>query len=80
MTMTEMMTATLARHTELQAAEPTRRIWTCGKTFEVPGVGKVWCGLQDVAGVYVKRAHWRKTWELNGKRIAAAKLAEIVGH
>ena len=79
MTMTKMLEATIARHAELQAAEPNRFIWTCGKTFEVDGVGKVWCGIQDVAGVYQKRRHWRRSWELNGKRIAAAKLAEIVG-
>lgn len=79
MTMTQMLEATIARHAELQAAEPNRFIWHCGKTFEIENVGKVWCGIQDVAGVYQKRRHWRRNWELNGKRIAAAKLAEIVG-
>lgn len=79
MTMTEMLNATLARHAELQAAEPKLYIWTCGKTFEIDGVGEVWCGIQYVAGIYQTRAHWRRTWELNGKRIAAAKLAQIVG-
>jgi hypothetical protein len=79
MNMTEMLNATIARHAELQAAEPKRHIWMCGKTFEIDGVGKVWCGIQDVAGVYRTRAHWRRSWELNGKRVAAAKLAEIIG-
>lgn len=79
MTMTQMLNATIARHAELQAAEPNRHIWMCGKTFEIDGVGRVWCGIQDVAGVYQKRRHWRRTWELNGKRIAAAALAKIVG-
>lgn len=79
MTMTKMLSATIARHAELQAAEPNRNIWMCGKAFEIDGVGRVWCGIQDVAGVYQTRRHWRRTWKLNGKRIAAAALAKVVG-
>lgn len=81
MKMTEMLNATLARYAALQAEQPKHKIWMCGKGFDIEGVGRVHCSLQDVAtGLYGVRPHWRKTWELNGKRIAAAKLAQIVGH
>jgi hypothetical protein len=80
MTMTEMLEATFARRAELQAAEPKHRIDYCGKTFEIDGVGKVWCGIQIAQGATTwMRPHFRRNWELNGKRIAAAKLAKIVG-
>jgi len=81
MTMTEMLNATLARHAALQAEDPKHKIWFCSKGFDVDGVGRVHCDLQDVAtGLHGVRPHWRKTWALNGQRIAAAKLAEIAGH
>ena len=80
MTMTEMLKATMARRDELQANEPKRQIMCCGKTFEIEGVGKVWCGIQVAQGASTwMRPHFRRNWELNGKRIAAAKLAKIVG-
>lgn len=80
MTMTEMLKATLARRDELQANEPSRQIVYCGKTFDVEGVGKIWCGIQVAQGASTwMRPHFRRNWELNGKRIAAAKLAQIVG-
>jgi hypothetical protein len=80
MTMTEMLEATIARRAELQAAEPNREIWHCGKTFEIEGVGRVWCGIQIAQGATTwMRRHLRRNWELNGKRIAAAELAKIVG-
>jgi hypothetical protein len=79
MNLTEMINATLARHAALQAEDPKHKIWFCSKSFD--GVGRVHCDLQDVAtGLHGVRPHWRKTWALNGQRIAAAKLAEIVGH
>ena len=80
MTMTEMLKATMARRDELQANEPNHQIMYCGKTFEVENVGKVWCGIQIAQGASTwMRPHFRRNWELNGKRIAAAKLAQIVG-
>lgn len=80
MNMTEMLKATMARRDELQANEPERQIMHCGKTFEIEGVGKVWCGVQVAQGASTwMRPHFRRNWELNGKRIAAAKLAQIVG-
>ena len=80
MTMTEMLEATIARRDELQANEPKFPIMRCGKTFEIEGVGKVWCGIQVAQGASTwMRPHFRRNWELNGKRIAAAKLAQIVG-
>ena len=80
MTMTEMLEATFARRRELQDAEPERQIIYCGKTFEIEGVGKVWCGVQIAQGATTwMRPHFRRNWELNGKRIAATKLAKIVG-
>ena len=80
MTMTEMFNETMARREELQAKEPKRQIMLCGKTFEIEGVGKVWCGIQIAQGAQTwMRKHFRRNWELNGKRIAAAKLAQIVG-
>ena len=80
MTMTEMLEATITRRAELQAAEPKREIWHCGKTFDIDGVGRVWCGIQIAQGATTwMRPHFRRNWELNGKRISAAKLAKIVG-
>lgn len=80
MTMTEMLKATMGRRDELQAAEPNRQIIHCGKTFDVEGIGKVWCGIQVAQGASTwMRPHFRRNWELNGKRIAATKLAQIVG-
>lgn len=80
MTMTEMLEATIARRAELQAAEPNREIWHCGKAFDIEGVGRVWCGIQIAQGATTwMRPHIRRNWELNGKRIAAANLAKIVG-
>ena len=80
MTMTEMLKATIARRDELQAAEPNNEIWHCGKTFEIEGVGRVWCGIQIAQGAQTwMRKHFRRNWELNGKRISAANLAKIVG-
>ena len=80
MTMTEMLEATIARRAELQEAEPSRIILYAGKTFEIDGIGKIWCGIQIAQGATTwMRPHFRRNWELNGKRIAAAKLAEIVG-
>ena len=81
MKMTEMLNATLAHHAALQAAEPKHKIWFCSKGFDIDGVGRVHCDLQDVAtGLYGVRPHWRRAWALDGKRIAAAKLAQIIGH
>lgn len=80
MTMTEMLKATMARREELQAKDPRRAVWYCGKTFEIDGVGKVWCGIQIAQGSQTfMRPHLRRNWELNGKRIAAAKLQKLVG-
>lgn len=80
MTMTEMLEATIARRDELQAEEPTKEIWYCGKTFDIEGVGRVWCGIQIAQGATTwMRRHIRRNWELNGKRISAANLAKIVG-
>ena len=80
MTMTEMLEATIARRAELQANEPKYEIKHCGKTFEIEGAGKIWCGIQIAQGATTwMRPHFRRNWELNGKRIAAAKLAKIVG-
>jgi hypothetical protein len=71
---------TIARRAELQAEEPKYEITHCGKTFEIEGVGKIWCGIQIATGASTwMRSHFRRNWELNGKRIAAAKLAKIVG-
>jgi hypothetical protein len=82
MTMTEMLEATIARRAELQAEEPKYEITHCGKTFEIEGVGKIWCGIQianlEGASTWM-RPHFRRNWKLNGKRIAAAKLAKIIG-
>ena len=79
MTMTEMLEATFARRAEL-AKESEHDIYLCGKTFEIDGVGKVWCGIQTAQGAQTfMRKHFRRNWELNGKRIAASKLKEIVG-
>lgn len=81
MKMTEMLNATIARRAELQAADPKNKIWFCSKTFDVDGVGRVWCELQCVAtGLYGVRSHWRRSWSLDGKRIPASKLAQLVGH
>lgn len=78
-TMNEMIEATLARRAELQAAEPKRPIFLCGKTFEVNG-HQVWCGVQVAQGATTwMRPHLRRTWQLDGKPIAAAKLAKILG-
>lgn len=80
MTMNDMLLETLAKREELQKERPDERIWYCGKTFEIDGVGEVWCGIQIAQGASTwMRPHFRRNWELNGKRIAAAKLAEIVG-
>ena len=80
MTMTEMLQATFERRERLQAKQPNHRIWCCGKTFEIDGVGKVWCGIQIAQGHSTfMRPHFRRNWELNGKRIAAAKLQKMVG-
>ena len=80
MTMTEMLEATIARHAELQDKEPDRQIWFCGKTFDIDDVGRVWCGIQIIQGRTTwMRPHFRRNWELNGKRISAANLAKIVG-
>lgn len=80
MTMTEMLEATFARYRELQAEEPKYQMYYCGKTFEIEGVGEVWCNIQIAQGATTwMRPHFRRNWELNGKRIAATKLAQIVG-
>jgi hypothetical protein len=80
MTMTEMLEATIARRAELQAEEPKYEITHCGKTFEIEGVGKIWCGIQIAQGATTwMRPHFRRNWKLNGKLIAAAKLAKIIG-
>ena len=81
MTMTEMLTATFERREQLQAeADHDFPIMACGKTFEVDGVGKVWCGIQIAQGAQTfMRPHFRRNWELNGKRISAEKLQKIVG-
>lgn len=80
MTMNDMLQETLAKRAELQKERPDERIWYCGKSFEIEGVGKVHCEIQVAQGATTwMRPHFRRCWELNGKRIAAAKLAEIVG-
>ena len=81
MTMTEMLKATIERREQLQAdADGAYEIWHCGKTFEIDGVGKVWCGIVIAQGSQTwMRPHLRRKWELNGKRISAAKLQKIVG-
>lgn len=80
MTMTEMLEATLERRKQLQAEDPKHQIWFCGKTFEIDGVGDVWCGIQIVQGVSTwMQPHFRRNWKLNGKNISAAKLQKIVG-
>ena len=80
MTMTEMLKATMERRAELQAQDTKFEITHCGKTFDIEGVGKVWCGVQVAKGASTwMRPHLRRNWELNGKRISATKLAQIVG-
>ena len=80
MTMTEMLKATFDRREKLQSEDPNNQIWLCGKTFKIDGVGEVWCGIQIAEGAQTfMRPHFRRNWELNGKRISAAKLQKIVG-
>jgi len=79
MTMTEMLEATFARREELQK-NMDHEIWHCAKVFDIDGVGLVWCGIQIAQGSQTwMRAHFRRNWQLNGKRIAASKLEKIVG-
>ena len=79
MTMTEMLEATCARRDELQK-DREYEIWSCGETFDIDGVGEVWCGVQIAQGATTYlRAHFRRNWQLDGKRISASKLKEIVG-
>ena len=80
MTMTEMLKATFERRERLQAEEPNHKIWACGENFEIDGVGKVFCCIEIAQGAQTfMRPHSRRNWKLNGKRISAAKLQEIVG-
>jgi len=80
MTMTEMLKATFERRERLQAKEPKHPIMYCGERFQIDGVGEVWCGIQIAQGAQTfMHPHFRRNWELNGKRISAAKLQEIVG-
>ena len=80
MTMTEMLKATFDRREKLQSEDPKRKIWACGKTFEIDGVGKVFCVIEIAQGAQTfMRPHFRRRWKLNGKRISADKLAKIVG-
>ena len=79
MTMTEMLEATFARREELQK-DSEYEIWSCGKAFDIDGVGTVRCAIQIARGATTwMRPHFRRNWELNGKRISASKLKEIVG-
>lgn len=79
MTMTEMLEATFARRAEIQK-DREYEVLHCGETFNIEGVGEVWCGIQITEGAQTfMRAHFRRNWQLNGKRIAASKLQQIVG-
>jgi hypothetical protein len=73
MTLTQMYDATVAK----LAAE--NGDYTCGH-FQIDGIGKVKLSISPVdrSNSSLSR-HYRKTWELNGKRISAEKLAAIVG-
>lgn len=81
MTLTEMLKATFDRREQLQAeAGKGYPIMYCGERFQIDGVGEVWCGIQIAQGAQTfMRPHFRRNWELNGKRISAAKLQKIVG-
>jgi len=80
MTMTDMFNATLAHRAELRAADPEREILMCEKTFEINGVGKVWCGVQIApAGAPFMGPHYRRHWKLNGEYINPISLARLVG-
>lgn len=79
MNMTQMIEATFDRREKLQNAL-NKKIHFCGEAFEVDGIGTVWCGIQVAEGAQTyMRSHFRRTWKLNGKRIAADKLEKIVG-
>lgn len=81
MTMTEMMTATFARMEKLIAEDDgTFGVHSCGKTFDIEAVGQVHLTLRKVEGAQTYMVqHMRRDWQLNGKRIAAAKLQALVG-
>ena len=47
------------------------------KCFDIDGVGKVCCSL-NVASTMQTVRHYRTQWQLNGKRISAAKLKSCI--
>ncbi len=47
------------------------------KCFEIDGVGKVSCSL-NVASTMRTARHYRTQWQLNGKRISAPNLEELL--
>ena len=81
MTLTEMLTATFSRLTQLQTDNNSDYpIFYCGKSFDVDGVGKVHCFLITAEGAQTRmQSHWRRKWKINGKVISSANLQKIVG-
>ena len=78
MTMTEMLEATAS---EMDKARDNRQYeaWYWGKMFDIDGVGTILCRIQLVQGATTwMRQHYRRNWELNGKRISASKLKEML--
>ena len=79
MTMTEMLQTTFERRAKLEE-KFGHEVLFCGEFFEVDGVGSIHCSIQVAQGAQTfMRAHFRRIWKLNGKRISAAKLQELVG-
>ena len=78
MTMIEMIDETFAKHLELQEKRgyyPN----SVTKSFLVDNVGLVVCKLTVKHGRSgPMRSHFSKNWKLNGERISAENLAEIL--
>lgn len=79
LTMTNMIAAVTKKRDFEQRLNRSAVIHLISDTFEVAGVGKVRCELHLVQAVHCAvKPHLRKVWELNDKKISAAKLASLI--